>query len=362
MHTLPDYAYLTLDDPVTRERALSDPRFFLDTAGEKVVIDEIQRAPQLLSYVKMKIDRHRDLRGIYVFTGSQQFNMIRDLSDSLAGRIALLDLLPFSVPERNKALGSCTSLQDFIHSTLRGSYPELVISPALDPSAWYGSYVQTYLERDVRSLYNIGNLRDFQRFIQLLASRCAQVLNLAAFARDLGVSVPTVKSWLSVLEAGRIIYLLPPYHSNLGKRITKAPKLYFLDIGLVCYLTGIKDEDHLLKGPLSGALFENYCVQETVKLFFHQGRRPNLYFLRTQNQLEVDLLIEESFQTLIPVEFKMTKTPSPAMGTAISRFRKLFADWNIKPGMIVSLVDQSIPLSDTLSATTLLDFLATLGA
>jgi len=148
--------------------------------------------------------------------------------------------------------------------------------------AWYGSYIQTYLERDVRSLYNIGNLRDFQRFIQLLAARCAQVLNLSTFSRDLGVSVPTVKNWLSILEAGRIIYLLPPYHSNLGKRITKAPKLYFLDIGLVCYLTGIKDEDHLLKGPLSGALFENFCVQETVKMFFHQGRRPNLYFLRTR--------------------------------------------------------------------------------
>ncbi|MEI7637518.1 MAG: DUF4143 domain-containing protein, partial [Syntrophus sp. (in: bacteria)] len=173
-------------------------------------------------------------------------------------------------------------------------------------------------------------------------------------------SVPTVKSWLSVLEAGRIIYLLPPYHSNLGKRITKAPKLYFLDIGLVCYLTGIKDEDHLLKGPLSGALFENFCVQETVKMFFHQGRRPNLYFLRTQNQLEVDLLVEEAFQTLIPVEFKMTKTPHPSMGAAIGRFRKLFSGWNIKPGMIVSLVDQSVPLSDVLSATTLPDYLSTL--
>ena len=360
MHTLTEYTYLSLDDPITRERALSDPRFFLDTAGEKVIIDEIQRAPQLLSYVKMNIDLRRDLRGIYAFTGSQQFSLIRDLSDSLAGRIALLDLLPFSFSERDIALGSRTTLQDFIHVALRGSYPELVLSPALDPSAWYGSYIQTYLERDVRSLYNIGNLRDFQRFIQLLAARCAQVLNLSTFSRDLGVSVPTVKSWLSILEAGRIIYLLPPYHSNLGKRIIKAPKLYFLDIGMVCYLTGIKDEDHLLKGPLSGALFENFCVQETVKTFFHRGRRPNLYFLRTQNQLEVDLLIEESFQTLIPVEFKMTKTPHPEMGAAIGRFRKLFAGWNIKPGMIVSLVDQSVPMSDLLSAKTLPDYLSTL--
>jgi len=308
----------------------------------------------------MYIDVRRDLRGIYVFTGSQQFNLIRDLSDSLAGRIALLDLLPFSVSERNTALGPRTTLQDFIFASLRGAYPELVLSPHLDPSAWYGSYIQTYLERDVRSLYNIGNLRDFQRFVQLLAARCSQVLNLSTFSRDIGVSVPTVKSWLSILEAGRIIYLLPPYHSNLGKRITKAPKLYFLDIGLVCYLTGVKDEDHLLKGPLSGALFENFCVQETVKMFFHQGRRPNLYFLRTQNQLEVDLLIEESFQTLVPVEFKMTKTPAPAMGAAIGRFRKLFAGLNIKPGMIVSLVDQSVSMNEGLTATTLPDYLSAL--
>lgn len=360
-HTLPDYAYLTLDDPLTRERALSDPRFFLDTAGDRVIIDEIQQAPQLLSYVKMNIDLRRDLRGTYAFTGSQQFTIIRNLSDSLAGRIALLDLLPFSVKERQNALGLRTPLQDFIHAALTGSYPELILSPTLNPSAWYGSYIQTYLERDVRSLHNIGNLRDFHRFIHLLATRCAQVLNLSDFSRDLGVSVPTVKSWLSVLEAGRIIYLLPPYHSNLGKRITKAPKLYFLDIGLVCYLTGIKDEDHLLKGPLSGALFENFCVQETVKKFFNQGQQANLYFLRTQNQLEVDLLIEESFQTVIPVEFKMTKTPSPAMGAAIGRFRKLFAAWNIKPGMIVSLADQSVPLSDVLSATSLPDYLSAIG-
>jgi uncharacterized protein len=361
LKALPEYAYITLDDPVTRERALMDPNLFLDSAGDRVIIDEIQQAPQLLSYVKMRIDRQRDRRGAFAFTGSQQFSLIRDLSDSLAGRIALLDLLPFSLAEKSRAGWPMETLKAFIQASLRGSYPELVVFPKLDSVAWYGAYVQTYLERDVRTLYNIRNLRDFQRFIQLLAARCAQVLNLSSLAGDLGVSVPTAKNWLSILEAGRIIYLLPPYHTNLGKRITKAPKLYFLDIGLVCYLTGIRDEAHLLNGPLAGPLFENFCVQEIVKWFFHQGERTNLYYLRTQNQLEVDLLIETSFQTLIPVEFKLSKTPHPGMGAALGRFKKLFSSFNIQPGFLVSLAEESFPLSADLTVSTLSGFLSGLS-
>lgn len=358
LKALPDYAYITLDDPVTRERALTDPNLFLDSAGDRVIIDEIQQAPQLLSYVKMRIDRQRNRRGSFAFTGSQQFSLIRELSDSLAGRIALLDLLPFSLAEENRAGWPTETLKAFVRASLRGSYPELVVFPKLDAMAWYGSYVQTYLERDVRTLYNIGNLRGFQRFIQLLAARCAQVLNLSSLAGDLGVSVPTIRNWLSILEAGRIIYLLPPYHTNLGKRITKAPKLYFLDVGLVCYLTGIRDEAHLLHGPLAGPLFENFCLQEIVKWFFHRGDRANLYYLRTQNQLEVDLLIEKSFQTLIPVEFKLSKTPHPALGASIGRFIKLFSSLNIQPGFLVSLAEESFPLTGDLTVSSLNGFLS----
>jgi len=354
IQTLRDYNYLSLDDPVTRERAASDPRLFLDTAGERVIIDEIQWAPHLMSYIKMDIDSRRDQTGSYVFTSSQQFSLIKNLSDSLAGRIAILDLLPFSLREKRLAIQLPTTLEAFTHAALRGSYPELTVKSDMDAATWFGAYVQTYLERDVRSLYNIGNLRDFQRFLQLLASRCAQVLNLSQFANDLGVSVPTVKNWLSVLEAGRIIYLLPPYYSNLGKRVTKAPKVYFIDIGLVCYLAGIKNRDHLLNGPMAGALFENYCIQETIKLFFHEGRRANIYFIRTNNNLEVDLLVEESFQTLIPVEIKLNKTPSLAMGSNISRFRKLFDRFDIKKGMIVSLTEESVPFSKDLVSLTYL--------
>lgn len=353
-NTFPGYKYVTLDDPVIREQAISDPRFFLDSIGKKVIIDEIQLAPGLLSYIKMEIDNNRQKKGIYIFTGSQQFSMIKDLGDSLAGRIALVDLLPFSVEEIKRSKDMKTTLDCFVHAALTGSFPELVTDPSTSPGSWYGSYIQTYLERDVRSIYNIGNLRDFQRFLHLLATRCAQILNLSEFANDLGVSVPTVKNWLSILDACRIIYLLPPYYNNLGKRIIKSPKVYFLDIGMVCYLTGIKDREHLLKGPMAGALFENFCVQETVKYFFNAGIRPGLYYLRTSNNLEVDMLIELPSRSILPVEVKLNKTPSPAMGTNISRFRKLFLPLNINVlnGLIVSLSDKTMPLSRELTAVT----------
>ncbi|MEW5909703.1 MAG: ATP-binding protein [Thermodesulfobacteriota bacterium] len=349
-NTLKDYAYLTFDDPLNRERATSDPRLFLDESGKKVILDEIQWVPHLMSYIKMNIDQNRREKGVYIFTGSQQFSLIKNLSDSLAGRIALLDLLPFSIDEKIKVLKLKTPVDGFIHAALRGSYPELTVFPELDASSWYGAYVQTYLERDVRSLYNVGNLRDFQRFMQLLASRCAQILNMSQFANDLGVSVPTVKTWLSILEASRIIYLLPPYYSNLGKRVTKAPKIYFLDIGLVCYLVGLKGTEHLLKGPMAGALFENYVVQETVKLFFNCGKRGSLYYLRTNNNLEIDLLIEESHQVLWPIEIKLSKTPGLAMGSNIERFKKLFSKFTIKEGRIICIADKAVRLSRDLHA------------
>lgn len=358
LNCLKDYRYVTLDDPLTREQALSDPQFFLDLIGERAIIDEIQLAPGILSYIKVRVDKDRDKRGIFIFTGSQQFHLIKELGDSLAGRIALLELLPFSVHEKQKAIELNGTLEYFLHASLRGSYPELVTNPSLEVSTWYGSYIQTYLERDVRTIYNIGNLRDFQRFLQLLAGRCAQVLNLAEYANNLGVSSPTIKNWLSILEACRVIFLLPPYYNNLGKRIIKSPKVYFLDIGLVCYLTGIREKDHLLKGPMAGALFENFCLQETIKTFFNKGLRPNLYYLRTNNNLEVDILIEESFNRLLPVEIKLSKTPSLSMTSNIRRFKKVFSHIEISKGLIVTLVDRTVPLSQEISAIHFDEYLA----
>jgi hypothetical protein len=355
-HCLPGYHYVTLDDPFYREQALSDPLLFLDSLGERAIIDEIQLAPSLLSYVKIRVDNQRSVKGQYVFTGSQQFGLIKNLSDSLAGRIALLELLPLSVAEKRRHLTIPDAIGLFRHAALTGCYPELVVDEAVDLQSWYASYLQTYLERDIRTIYNIGDLRDFQRFVRLLAARCGQQLNMSDFSRDLGISVPTVKSWLSILEASRVVYLLPPYHSNLGKRITKSPKVYFIDIGLACSLAGVRDEAHLFNGPMAGHLFENFCIQETIKFFLGKGIQPPLYYIRTGNGLEVDLLIEPSAGVLIPVEIKLTKTPAPQQARTLAAFRESFAQLGPSPGMLLSLADQTRPLTREVTAVTLGDY------
>lgn len=352
-HCLPEYKYVTLDDPFFREQAHADPLLFLDSLGERAIIDEIQLAPGLLSYVKIRVDENRSIKGRYVFTGSQQFGLIKNLSDSLAGRIALLELLPLSIAEKRRRLALPDSAVLFQHAALTGSYPELVVDEAVDLPSWYASYLQTYLERDIRTVYNIGDLRDFQRFVRLLAARCGQQLNMSEYSRELGISVPTVKSWLSILEASRVVYLLPPYYSNLGKRIVKAPKLYFLDIGLACNLAGVRDEAHLFNGPMAGHLFENFCIQETVKFFLSQGKLPPLFYIRTGNGLEVDLLIEPSAGVLLPVEIKLTKTPMPGLARGLTGFRELFAQLSLAPGLLLSLAGENRPLTRDVTAVTL---------
>lgn len=342
------YNIISFDDPLNRERALSDPYLFLDTAGDKVIFDEIQYVPELLSYIKILIDKDRNIRGRFIMTGSSQFNLMKKLTESLAGRIGILVLLPFAKGEKETIPGLrdklSTTKDQFIHSSLIGSFPEITIHPEINVNPWYAGYISTYLERDIRTLYNIGSLREFQRFLQLLAGRCAQILNLSSLSNDLGVAVNTVKRWVSVLEASQIIYILPPYYQNLGKRITKNPKVYFLDCGLVCYLVGLKNEEHLLNGPMAGALFENYCLAETVKSFQNLGIRPNIFYIRTHNGLEIDLLIERD-GILYPIEFKMSKTITIGMATPIERVRRLFSKLNIAGGKIISLSDKDIPLS-----------------
>lgn len=359
-HCLPDYKYVTLDDPFFREQAHADPLLLLDSLGERAIIDEIQLAPGLLSYIKIRVDEERGVKGRYVLTGSQQFGLIKNLSESLAGRIALLELLPLSVAEKRRHLTLPDSIDLFRHAALTGSYPELVVDSAVDLPSWYASYLQTYLERDIRTIYNIGDLRDFQRFVRLLAARCGQQLNMSDFSRDLGISVPTVKSWLSILEASRVVYLLPPYYSNLGKRITKAPKLYFLDIGLACNLAGVRDEAHLFNGPMAGHLFENFCVQETVKYFLGKGEQPPLYYIRTSNRLEVDLLIEQSAGELLPVEIKLTRTPTPPMAKNIATFSATFAQLGPQPGLLLSLAGENRRLSRAVTAVTLDEYFSRL--
>ena len=273
----------------------------------------------------------------------------------------MLELLPLSVAEKRKHLTFSDTVGLFRHAALIGSYPELVVDENVDKQSWYASYVQTYLERDIRTIYNIGDLRDFQRFVRLLAARCGQQLNMSDYSRDLGISVPTIKSWLSILEASRVVYLLTPYYSNLGKRITKSPKVYFIDIGLACNLAGVRDEAHLFNGPMAGHLFENFCIQETVKFFLGRGEQPPLYYIRTGNGLEVDLLIEPAAGMLIPVEIKLTKTPMPQLARTLTAFRESFAKLNPAPGLLLSIVDQTRQLTREVMAITLDDYFERLG-
>jgi uncharacterized protein len=354
--SLPDYAYVTLDDPLLRQQAVEDPLFFLNRFESKLIIDEFQYAPDLLHYIKMRVDKNRQQKGQYVLTGSRQFVSTKGISESLAGRIILLELGAFDWLERAgvKAVDSKT---DFIRACLRGSFPELVTDPALNTQRWYGGYLQTYLERDIRTLYDIGSLREFERTLQLLAARCSQALNLSTIARDIGVSVTTIKRWVSILEACRLIYLLPPYFHNIGSRIVKSPKVYFLDAGLACYLTGLESENHLLNGPMAGALFENYCIQEAVKHSFARGRPPRFCYLRTQNGFEIDFIAMRPDGKLFPAEFKLSQTPKTKMAAPLERFVTELAQENAESGGLVSITDQSIPLTRNVTHLTVKDFL-----
>ncbi len=359
-HALPEYHYTSLDDPAVLQLAHTDPVYFLDSLGGRSIIDEIQLAPGILSHVKMRVDDDRSRNGSFVFTGSQQFGMIRNLGDSLAGRIALLDLLPFAASELQQVTPMDSGMELFATTCLTGAYPQLATTPKIDRRLWYSSYIQTYLERDIRSLYDIGSLREFHRFMQLLAIRCSQMLNMSSFATDLGVSVPTIKRWLSVLEAGRIIYLLSPYFNNLGKRITKMPKVYFLDTGLACHLAGVRDREQLLEGPMSGALFENYCIQETVKSYANHGRQPQISYLRTNNGLEVDLIIEGRNLRPLPVEIKLSRTPTASLASGLVRFRSLFEKSEPEEGLLLCLADGQRPLCRGVTAMGIRAYLETL--
>lgn len=352
------HTIVTFDDPLKRQMAVEDPRLFIENLKEPVIFDEIQYVPELISYLKIYIDQNRNKKNRYIITGSQQFNLIKNLGDTLAGRVGILCLLPFSKKETAsiKPLKIKSTKEAFIDACLRGGYPEINVHPRINFETWYGSYLQTYLERDIRTIYDIGSLREFQKFIQLLAVRCSQILNLSDLSKELGISINTLKKWISILEASQIIYLLSPYYRNLGKRITKSPKIYFIDCGLVCYLCGIRDEKYLLDGLMSGPLFENYVIGETIKAFFNFGRRPNIFYVRTHNDIEIDLIIENNLH-VFPVEIKLTKSPARQMAKPIEQYQNIFSQLDISKGRIVSLCDEKIPLTQNTAIEPLEDFL-----
>lgn len=317
----PDHSYVSLEEHELRAFAREDPRGFLNRYRPPIIIDEAQRVGELFSYLQTAVDAE-DRTGSYVVTGSQNFLLMESVSQSLAGRAALLHLLPFTRRELERQASeqptgpstlfdnqrSELSVWDAVHT---GFYPR-IHDRGIPPEVWYPDYVRTYVERDVRSLANIGELERFERFLSLAAGRSGQVLNYSNLASDAGVSVDTARRWISVLKTSFIVYLLMPHHRNFNKRITKSPKLYFYDTGLVCHLLGIRNSTQLVDHPLRGAIFETYVVSEVAKTYHHHRRSPPLYFWRDRTGHEVDLLIEEA-DTLYPVEIKSGETIGTTM-------------------------------------------------
>ena len=282
---LPNYPYVSFDDPEEMRAAELDPRGFLARYPDRVILDEAQRAPELFSYLKLAIDEDRDYKGRFVLSGSNQFALSRRLSESLAGRIGLLSLHPLERGEMPKA-----ARPDQI---LRGSYPELALRDHEGAKEWYSSYLATYLERDLRLAGGVGRLSDFQTLTRLLALRTSQEYNASSLARDVGVDSKTIESWVSILEASYLVFRLRPWHANLGKRLVKRPKLFFWDTGLVCHLAGIRDIEALEAGPLGGPVFENLVVAEILKGVSHRGLEVEANYFRESNGLEADLILTD---------------------------------------------------------------------
>jgi uncharacterized protein len=300
--TFPDKPYVTLEDLDIRRFAEEDPRGFLNQFPDGAILDEIQRVPDLFSYLQSNLDNSRQT-GRFILTGSQQFGLMQGVTQSLAGRIALTTLLPLSLSELKRSSRIEQNLNQWL---FRGGYPRLY-DQAERIHAWHRDYTSTYVERDVRQLVNVRDLRDFFRFIQLCAGRSGQLLNASSLAKDVGVNHETIRTWISVLEASYIIHLLYPHHRNFNKRIIKAPKLYFVDTGLMCYLLGIDSGEQIQTHHLRGAIFETFVVSEMLKNRLNSGSRNNLYFWRDRAGHEVDVIIEEG-QKLVPVEIKSGRT------------------------------------------------------
>lgn len=351
----PERTYVTLDDPLVLALAKSDPALFMQRFPPPVLIDEIQYAPELLPYIKMACDQRRS-PNLFWLTGSQQFQMMRGVSESLAGRVGVLQLLGFSrrellgrgetskpflpLPEKTET-GSPLDLMELYRLIWRGSFPAIASGEQGDRDLFYSSYIQTYLQRDIRDLARVGDEMAFLRFLRAAAARTGQLLNMADLARDADVAFNTAKSWLSILQASGIVYLLEPYHSNLTKRLVKTPKLYFLDTGLCAHLTQWSTPETLESGAMSGAILETWVIGELLKSYWHNGRQAPFFYYRDKDKKEIDLLIIQD-GTIYPLECK--KSASPGMGD-IRNFGVLA---NLKmpvgPGAVICLAQQSLPL------------------
>lgn len=314
----PEYAYANLEDGATRRLAERDPQSFFDKFPSPAIIDEIQRVPDLLSAIQSEVDR-RGGNGLFVLTGSHQPRLREGVSQSLAGRTALLTLLPFSIRELASA-GIVLDRDDYM---FRGFLPA-VYDRNQDPNDAYEAYYRTYVEKDVRQLINVSHQSEFELFLRLLAGRVGQIVNLEAMSGEVGVSATTLKEWLSVLEASFVVFRLQPYYNNFGKRFVKSPKIYFTDVGLAVHLLDISNPAQVARDPLIGGLFENLVVIEALKARLNKGARAGLYYLRGKSGSEIDLVVEES-RRIHGVEIKSSKTPDDSFAENMNKFIKSVA-------------------------------------
>ena len=301
--TFPNKPYASLETPSVRQFALEDPIQFLAQFPNGAILDEIQRVPSLLSWLQQNLDDTPTVKGKFILTGSNNLLLLESVTQTLAGRVGHIELLPFSVAELLELPNALTDVNTLLWS---GAYPP-VQADGISPNNWFASYIRTYIERDVRQLKNIGNLLLFERFLSLCAGRVGQELNFTQLSNEVGVDVKTMQSWMGILQASYIVYLLPPFFKNFNKRLTKTPKLYFYDTGLACNLLRISDPNILIQHPFKGALFENFIITELLKNRFNQGQRSNLYFWRESSGNEIDVLIDEGLRQ-IPIEIKSGQT------------------------------------------------------
>lgn len=335
-HCFPSHSYFTLDDPMTNKMAHDDPTAFL-ARSERMVIDEIQYLPEILTYIKIAVDRTRELNGRFLLSGSQVFPLMAGLGESLAGRAALCELLPFSsgeLPVNMATADSCFA------AMFGGFFPEVAVHGA-DRNRFYSSYVQTYLERDIRQISSVHDLRLFQNFLELLAARVGSLLNLSELSKEVGISHASAQRWLSLLEATRIVYLLRPYLRNITKRVVKSPKVYFTDTGLLAYLLRYPDPAVLRAGPQAGAFFENLVLIELLKHKFNNNLNYELFFYRDTNQNEVDIVIDAG-PAIKLIEIKLTATPRNEHLTGLLR---LSADLPHTECLLLCFVEKEQPVS-----------------
>ena len=353
--------YVTLDDYEQRSLAQTDPALFLQHHKTPLIIDEIQYAPELFHAIKISVDQKKT-NGLYWLTGSQKFQLMQNITESLAGRVAIIDLQGFARAEiihqaekllpflptddwiehaKNNKPGTL-HLDQLYYSIWRGSYPRIINEPEISTDLFYNSYLQTYIQRDVRAMTQVADEKSFRDFIQAVAARTSQLLNYASLSKDIGIDQKTVKSWLSILETSGLIYLLQPYRNNLSKRLLKTPKLYFLDTGLCRYLTKWSTSEALEAGALSGAILETYVISELLKSYWYNGLTPFFYYYRDKDQKEVDLLIEQNNQ-LYPIEIKKSATLGLSAIKNFSVLKKL--NKTIGAGAVLCLKETDLPLS-----------------